>query len=110
VIIDRLREGKQPAYLGVRSVDAKDAKLDGHDVSVDSGAYVQSVSSGTPAAQAGLQVGDVVTKVDDKPVTSAASLGAVIRQYLPDDTVQIEVDRGGSTKTLTAKLSEAPSS
>jgi putative serine protease PepD len=110
VIIDRLREGKQPAYLGVRTVDAKDAKLDGHDVSVDRGAYVQSVSSGTPAAKAGLQVGDVVTKVDDKPVTSAASLGAVIRQYLPSDTVKIEVDRGGSTTTLTAKLSEAPSS
>ena len=63
-----------------------------------------------PPAKAGLEVGDVVVKVDDKSVTSAASLGGVIRQYLPGETVQITVDRGGSTETLTATLGESPTS
>jgi S1-C subfamily serine protease len=110
VVIERLREGKQPAYLGVKTIPVADAKADGHDVSVDAGAYVQGVGSGTPADKAGLEVGDVVVKVDDKPITSAAVLGGVIREYLPGDTVQIEVDRGGDSKTLTATLEEAPNS
>ena len=50
-IIDLLRKGKQPAYLGVNSVDVSQARADGHDVSVDAGAYVESVSTGTPADQ-----------------------------------------------------------
>jgi putative serine protease PepD len=110
VIIERLREGKQPAYLGVRTIDVQDAELDGLDVSVEEGAYVQDVGTATPAAKAGLQVGDVVVKVDDKPVGSAASLGGVIRQYLPGDEVEITVDRDGSTETLTATLGESPGS
>jgi S1-C subfamily serine protease len=109
-IIDRLRVGKQPAFLGVHTLDVSQAKLDGHDVSVDDGAYVESVGTGTPADKAGLEVGDVVVKVDDTPITSAAELGGVIRKYLPGDKVQIEVDRGGDSKTVTATLEEGPNS
>ncbi len=109
-IIGQLRQGKQPAYLGVSTLDVNQAKADGHDVSVDSGAYVQSVSSGTPAAKAGIQVADVVIEVDGKAITSAAALGNVIRLYKPGDTVRIKVDREGVTKTLTATLGEAPTS
>ena len=48
VIIERLREGKQPAFLGVKTVNVDQAKLDGESVEVDEGAYVQEV---TPAAR-----------------------------------------------------------
>ena len=109
-IIELLRNGKQPAYLGVSTLNVNQARADGHDVSVDSGAYVQSVRSGTPAARAGVKVGDVVTEVDGKAITSAASLGNVIRLYKPGDVVEIKIDRGGVTKTLTATLGEAPTS
>jgi S1-C subfamily serine protease len=109
-IIDQLRQGKQPAYLGVSTIDVNAAKADGHDVSVDAGAYVQSVSSGTPASRAGVEVGDVVIEVEGKSVTGAASLGNVIRLYKPGDKVEIKVDRDGDTKTLTATLGEAPTS
>jgi S1-C subfamily serine protease len=94
----------------VHTLDVSQAKLDGHDVSVDDGAYVESVGTGTPADKAGLEVGDVVVKVDDTPITSAAELGGVIRKYLPGDKVQIEVDRGGDSKTVTATLEEGPNS
>ena len=56
-IIELLREGKQPAYLGVSTLDIDQAKADGHTVSVDAGAYVQTVSPGTPAAKAGIEAG-----------------------------------------------------
>ncbi len=109
-IIDLLRKGKQPAYLGVNSVDVNQARADGRDVSVDAGAYVEMVSKGTPADRAGVKVGDVVVEVDGKTVTSAAALGGVIRQYLPGDKVEIKVNRAGDTVTLHATLGEAPTS
>ncbi len=107
-IIELLRQGKQPAYLGVHTRDVNQARADGHDVSVDSGAYVESVSSGTPAAKSGIQVGDVVVEVDGKAITSAAALGNVIRQYKPGDSIRIKVDRGGETKILTATSANSP--
>ena len=109
-IIERLREGKQPAFLGVSTVDISEAKLEGHDVSVDQGAYVKTVGAGSPASKAGIEVGDVVVAVDGKAATGAASLGGLIRQHLPGDEVQIKVVRDGDEVTLTATLAEAPSS
>ncbi len=109
-VIDQLRNGRQPAFLGVHTINVDQAKLDGKDVDVDAGAYVQEVSSGTPADDAGLKVGDVVVAVDGKSITSAAALGSVIRQYLPGDAVEIELDRHGDSVTVHAKLGEFPSS
>jgi len=109
-IIERLRNGKQPAFLGVSTLDISEAKLEGHDVSVDHGAYVKSVGSDSPASKAGIQVGDVVVTVDGKAATSAASLGGLIRQHLPGDKVEIKVVRDGDEVTVTATLGEAPSS
>jgi putative serine protease PepD len=107
VIIDQLRAGKQPAALGVSTIDADRAKLEGDDVAVAKGAYIQKVDSGMPAAKAGLKVGDVVVAVDGKPVTSAASLGALIRQYEPGDAIEIAVNRNGDSLTLHATLTES---
>ena len=54
-IIERLRKGKQPAYLGVSTVDVNDAEADGRDVSVDAGAYVEHGEHGHAGRQAGAQ-------------------------------------------------------
>ena len=108
VLIERLRQGKQPARLGVSTIDVDQAKLGGESVEVDEGAYVQEVTAGTPAAKAGIKAGDVVVAVDGKAVTSAASLGGVIRQHQPGDKVEIELDRDGDSVTVHAELAESP--
>jgi S1-C subfamily serine protease len=109
-IIDQLRQGKQPAYLGVNSENIDQAKADGHSVSATSGAYVVKVGPGTPAAKAGIQAGDVIVLIDGKTVSSAPELGGVVRQYKPGDAVDIVLDRGGKKVSVTAMLSEAPAS
>jgi S1-C subfamily serine protease len=109
-IIDQLRNGRQPAFLGVRSENAAEAKAAGRAIAVDAGAYISAVEPGTPADRSGLQVGDVVVRVDDKVVDSAAQLGNVIRQYRPGDTVTVVVDRGGTEVSVQARLSEGPTS
>ena len=109
-IIGQLRQGRRPALLGVKTVDVDQAKVDGESVEADQGAFVQDVTSGTPAARAGIEAGDVVVAVDGKRITSAASLGGVIRQHKPGDEVEIELDRDGDSVTVHATLAEAPTS
>ena len=86
------------AYLGVSIADAD----------TGSGALVGSVQQGQPAAQAGLQEGDVITKVDDKDVTDAASLTAAVRAKSPGDKVQVTFTRDGNSQTVEVTLGELP--
>ena len=107
-IIDQLRNGRQPAFLGVRSENVGAAKAAGRSVAVDRGAYVTTVVSGSPADVGGLRTGDVVVRIDDKPVDSAAQLGSVVRQYRPGDKVTVVVNRDGTELSVEATLSEGP--
>jgi putative serine protease PepD len=71
------------------------------------GATLRAITSGGPAARAGLQVGDVVTKVDTRRVTDANSLIVAIRSHDPGSKVTITFTRGGATMTVTATLTSA---
>jgi putative serine protease PepD len=66
------------------------------------GAKVESISAGTPASDADLKVGDVIRKVDGKPVTGSIDLVVAIRSHVPGEKVTLTVDRG--TKTFTVKV------
>ena len=68
------------------------------------GAKVAKVDTGSAAATAGIQSGDVITKVDDHLITSSDSLIAIVRSYRPGDSVTVTYTRGGSTHTVTATL------
>ena len=109
-IIDQLRNGRQPAFLGVESENVAVAKAAGRSVAVDQGAYLTKVVPGSPADVGGLRVGDVVVRIDDKSVASSAQLGSVVRLYRPGDTVSVAVDRDGTGVSLRATLSEGPTS
>jgi putative serine protease PepD len=86
------------AYLGVRIADGEPG----------TGALVGGVEEGQPAAEAGLQEGDVVTKVDDAEVSDAAGLTAAIRSHEPGDKVTITFNRDGSEQTTEVTLGELP--
>jgi putative serine protease PepD len=88
----------QPAYLGV-SIS-----------STASSAVVGSVQSGTAAAQAGLQAGDVITAVNGQSVSDYAALGAAIAAHKPGDKVTLTYTRNGTSKTVTVTLGARPAS
>jgi putative serine protease PepD len=69
------------------------------------GARVEDVTASSGAAKAGLQTGDVITKVDDTTVSDATALTAAIRAHEAGDTVRLTYTRDGSTHTTTATLS-----
>jgi S1-C subfamily serine protease len=74
------------------------------------GALVGSVSSGSPAAQAGIQAGDVITAVDGTTVTGSGDLISAIASHAPGDTVRLAVRHGSATRTVTVTLGTQPRS
>ncbi|TDC87233.1 trypsin-like peptidase domain-containing protein [Actinomadura sp. 7K507] len=62
------------------------------------------VTKGGPAEKAGLKPGDVITRVDDKPIEDATDLIAQIRSKAPGDQVSITYQRGGQESTVKVTL------
>lgn len=70
----------------------------------DDGVLVRSVSTGTPAAKAGLKAGDVITRVDGLTVTTLAELRARLREKREEKTVSLMVMRQGLPLSVTVTL------
>ena len=70
------------------------------------GARVVEVVPGSPAADAGLEVGDVITAVDGSTIADGSELAAAIQDHDPGDTVTITYGRGGSSSTARVELGE----
>ncbi|OZE86092.1 peptidase S1 [Rhodococcus sp. 15-649-1-2] len=71
------------------------------------GATVVEVTEGGPAAGAGIPTGAVITKVDDRVITSGDALIAAVRSHAPGDSVKITYTEGGSEKTVDVTLGTA---
>jgi putative serine protease PepD len=87
----------QHAYVGV-SLTANSA----------GGAKISQVQPTSPATQAGLQAGDVVTAIDGRTVTSTDQFIANIDNYAPGQTVTLTINRQGQTKQIKVHLGTRP--
>jgi serine protease Do len=72
------------------------------------GVVVSGVYQGTPADQAGLQAGDVITSIDGKSVNSPDELTKAIHALKPGQTVAMQVFSAGLKKLVSVKIGEAP--
>jgi serine protease Do len=72
------------------------------------GALVSTVSPGSAAEKAGIQVGDVITGLNGKAVDSSRELRNRIGGLAPGAKVKLELNRGGKAMTVTATIGEAP--
>jgi serine protease Do len=71
------------------------------------GVYITRVSSGSPASQAGLQEGDIITKVGDVTLDETHSYVNTLFTFKPGDQINLEVVRGNDTVQVQVKLGEA---
>ncbi|HBO54966.1 MAG: PDZ domain-containing protein [Kytococcus sp.] len=94
----------QHAFLGVTPSDGTATQ----GAASRSGAKVESVSGGSPAAEAGLREGDLIVAVDKAPVSSAESLVGLVHAHKIDTTVDLAVIRDGKELSITATLGTAP--
>ncbi len=103
-----VKTGKvEHARLGVAVQEVNQTLADSFKLDRPEGALVANVEKGGPADQAGLQTGDVIRKVDGKPVVSSGDLPALISLATPGEKVKLEVWRKGRPEELTAKLGNA---
>jgi putative serine protease PepD len=101
-IVEQMINGETPTHarLGISVSDI--ANQSGAEVT--EGAAIQDVTDGSTADSAGLQQGDVITKVDDKLIAGADSLVATIRSYRPGDEVTVTFERDGDMQTARLEL------
>ncbi|MGH9069817.1 MAG: S1C family serine protease [Acidimicrobiales bacterium] len=71
-------------------------------------AVVTAVAAASPAATAGIRPGDIVTSIDNQPITSMATLDAEVGDLQPGVTVLLGLDRAGSSLDVAATLEGQP--
>ncbi len=109
----QLREnGKiERPFIGISMLDSSDTfNLARYRITLDvslEGAVVIETQKGSPAANAKLQLGDVITKIEDYEVTSVARLKYYLYKYAPGEKVKITYVRNGKTETVTIKLDKS---
>jgi S1-C subfamily serine protease len=97
------------ALLGVTLDPSQSALGTGGGSSDDDGALVTGVSENSPAADAGIEQGDVIVGVDNTQVRSNDDLQDALNSYHPKDKVKVTwSDGSGNTESKTVTLTEGP--
>jgi S1-C subfamily serine protease len=94
------------ATLGVNTVSVDAAVATQMNLSINQGALIVTIASNGPAAQAGLQTGDVIVRLGNEAITSSQSLANTLLSANPGTSVAVQVYRGGKQLTINARLSE----
>lgn len=96
-------------WLGVEVTTVTATIQHYYNLSVNAGALITSVTSGSPASKAGLRAGDVITKIDDEDVNAVAELSSTINSHQIGDQIEIVYYRGSVQDVANATLEESPS-
>ena len=98
--------GAPRAYLGVRFEPVNQELAEKEQLGVAEGAIIREVTPDSPAAKAGLQVGDVVTAVNGEPVDAQHTLRDRVAAHQPNQAIELTVRRGAEKLKLSVTLGE----
>ncbi len=93
-------------WLGVQIRDLDESLAGYYKVEPFSGVYVENVVPGDPADLAGIRSGDIITKVDDQPVTSGRELASLVASIPVGQKTRIVLLREGKVKKLSVKIAK----
>jgi membrane-associated protease RseP (regulator of RpoE activity) len=93
-------------YLGVRLVDLTPELRSHFGVPDDRGVLVGRIEDDSPAAEAGLAVGDIITEVDGEPMSSTWDVSLAVREHSEGETLDLELWRDGRPMSFTATVRE----
>lgn len=105
VVSDLIEYGTvQRALLGISIYDVNAQVAEQNNLNVLKGIYVNGVMAGKAADRAGIEQGDVIVAIDNKPVNNVAQLQEQVAIKRPGDEVEVKFIRNGKEKIVKAKL------
>ncbi|HEX7345864.1 MAG TPA: trypsin-like peptidase domain-containing protein [Candidatus Limnocylindrales bacterium] len=109
VVTQLLEDGTADhAYLGVLPAALTPEIVQQFDIPVSEGALIVEVPADGPAADAGIQPGDVITAIGDTRVATVEDLLGALRRHKPGDKVSVTIVRNGEESTVDVTLGDFP--
>jgi S1-C subfamily serine protease len=125
-VVSQLENGGQvhQAYLGISGGDITPEIAHALNLPVTQGVLIEQVLSGGPADDAGIKGatgqatiagqtfpvgGDIITKVDGKPISGMDDVVSAVNDHKPDDEITLTIFSGGQQHDVTVKLGDRPS-
>ncbi len=105
--IEVIRLSERP-WLGVQITDVSPELIDIEKLPREEGAYVNEVSSDSPADSAGIRAGDVIVRFGDREIYEADGLMRAVRRVEINESVPVVIVRDGQEQELTVTLRERP--
>lgn len=90
IINDGEYTNTQSAYLGIQGLDVSSEMA---AYNIPTGVYVTSVYDGSGAANAGIQEGDIITKIDKTPISTMSELQSYLSKCSAGDTIKVTIQR-----------------
>ncbi len=97
-------------YLGVQAQTINPQIAARYNLPVQWGAYITQVATNSPADAAGLQAGDIITRIGDQQLGENTSYVNALFTYSPNQSVTVEYYRGNQSHQVTVTLGTASSS
>ena len=109
-VIESLRRGQRPqrGYLGVSLQPLDENIAASLGLPKDMGELVRSVVPGEAAARAGLQQGDVILRVNGRPVTPDETVSFLVANTTVGARIPLDIVRGGRRQTVTVAVGQRP--
>lgn len=96
-------------FLGIRGPQAITPQIASQNyIPVDYGVYIEEVIPGGPAAEAGIETGDIILAIAGQRIDAENSLTEVLFRHEPGETVTVTVQRGDETLDVEMTLGERP--
>ena len=110
IITDIIENGQVTgkAYLAIKAGTMTEQMAAQYNIDITEGVFVYSTESGGAGEKAGLQLGDVITKLNDTAITSMTDLTMAKKGYKAGATVTLTVYRGGEYITLELTFDQQP--
>jgi len=102
-----IQTGKAP-WIGIQHRELTPGEAKRAGVPAGKGTMVFGVAPNGPAAQAGIQTGDLIVAVNGQPISKAADLGSAIRSHNAGDRIEITIVRKNKEMKLTVTIGAVP--
>ena len=100
--IEKMSNDQELAYMGVHGADVPQEAIE--ELDIPAGAYIKEIEMDSPAMAAGIQSGDVVTRVNEEPITTYGELLNMLNNAEPEQVMTITLMRQGREMSVEVTL------